>query len=176
MMMPHVLQTDSLPTLRAWAIQHYRNEIQDTILHHAPDSYSWEDCDEVEKIVLSHAKQTISTLTVEHLRCLSYMNCLIAEAAGETKRLMHSRPGKQTMKANLTMTPEESDVVELCLRSLTDEQIADCKVDILNDVVEDLEKEDYEDLLTTTMVAVLKRHARKLSLDRVLQRDRPPDT
>lgn len=87
-MMPHALQTDSLPTLRAWALQHYRNAIQDTILYHAPDSYSWKDCDEVEEKVLSHAKKTVSTLTVDLLTSLRYMNCLIDDAVAETRGLL----------------------------------------------------------------------------------------
>ena len=87
-MMTHALQTDSLPALRAWAIQHHRNEIQDTILHHAPDSFSWEDCDQVEGKVLSDAKKTVSTLTVDLLKSLRYMNCLIDNAVAETRSLL----------------------------------------------------------------------------------------
>ena len=95
-MMPHTLQTNSLSTLRAWAIQHHRNEIQDTILRHAPDHFSWDDCDQVEEQVLSQAKKTISTLTIDLLKSLRYMNHLIDDAAGETRRRLQSRPGALT--------------------------------------------------------------------------------
>lgn len=87
-MMPHALQTDSLPALRAWAMQHYRNAIQETILHEAPDRFSWEDCDQVEEHVLSQAKNTISTLTIDLLKSLRYMTHLIDDAVDETKELL----------------------------------------------------------------------------------------
>lgn len=91
-MMPHAMQTDSLPVLRAWAVQHYRNAIQDTILHHAPDSFSWEDCDKVEEQVLSQAKKTISTLTIDLLQCPRSINYLIDSAVDETRGLLRQGP------------------------------------------------------------------------------------
>ena len=90
-MMPHALQTDSLPVLRKWAIQHYRNEIQDTILHDAPDSFSWEDCDEVEGLALAEARRVVATLTPDLLRNVRYINHLIDDTVGETIRLLRSR-------------------------------------------------------------------------------------
>lgn len=92
-MMPHALQTDSLPVLRAWAIQHYRNDIQDTILHHAPDSYSWEECDKAEEFILAEAERVIANLTPDLLRSVRYMNCLIDDAVSDTRQLLRSRPG-----------------------------------------------------------------------------------
>jgi hypothetical protein len=71
-------------------------------------------------------------------------------------------------KSLLKMTHDESDVVELCLRSLTDEQIEDCRAEILYDVIGDLQHEDYETLLVQTMAPLLKRHIRKLRLERLL--------
>ena len=87
-MMPHALQTDSLPVLKAWARQHCRNAVQNAILFYAPDHLSWEDGDEVEGKVLSHAKKTVSTLTVDLLKSLRYMNCLIDDAVAETRSLL----------------------------------------------------------------------------------------
>lgn len=92
-MMPHALRTDSVPALKAWAVQHHRNEIQDTILHHAPDSFSWEDCDRVEELVLAEATRVVATLTPDLLRNVRYMNHLIDDAVAETMRLLRSRPG-----------------------------------------------------------------------------------
>lgn len=92
-MMPHALRTDSVPALKAWAVQHYRNEIQDTILHHAPDSFSWDDCDEVEELALAEAKRVIANLTPDLLCNVRYMNHLIADAADETTRLLQPRQG-----------------------------------------------------------------------------------
>jgi hypothetical protein len=87
-MMPHALQTDSLPVLKDWAVQHCRNAIEDAILFYAPDHFSWEDCDEVEGKVLSHAKKTVSTLTVDLLKSLRYINCLIDDAVADTRALL----------------------------------------------------------------------------------------
>ena len=95
-MMPHALQTESLPVLKAWAVQHYRNEIQDTILHHAPDSFSWDDCDEVEGLSLAEAKRVVATLTPDLLRNVRYVNHLIADAVAETILLL--RPPATSMK------------------------------------------------------------------------------
>ena len=89
--MPHALQTDSLPVLRDWAIQHHRNALQATILHHAPDNFSWADCDRVEELVLAEATRVVATLTPDLLRNVRYMNHLIADAADQTKRLLQSR-------------------------------------------------------------------------------------
>jgi hypothetical protein len=73
--------------LTAWALQHYRNEIQDTILHHAPDSFTWDECDEVEGLALAEAKRVVATLTPVLLRNVRYMNKLIDDAVAETIRL-----------------------------------------------------------------------------------------
>jgi hypothetical protein len=92
--MNHSLDTDSRALLAAWALQCLRNEIEDTILFHAPDSYSWADCDEVEETMLSKAKRTISSLGMDLLRNRKYMNHLITDAVSDTHSLLRSRPGK----------------------------------------------------------------------------------
>jgi hypothetical protein len=91
-MMPHALQTDSLPMLKAWARQHCRNAIQDAILFYAPDHFSWEDCDQVQEVMLDEFKLKIAHLTVDLLQCTRYMNCLITDTVGETvRRLKRAR-------------------------------------------------------------------------------------
>jgi hypothetical protein len=74
-------------------------------------------------------------------------------------------------KLRLRLTPEESHVVELCLLSLTEEQIADCRARLLKTLAVDLQQEDYEALLEQTMVSMVKRNVRELRLDRILQRE-----
>src|SRR5438105_890077 len=62
-----------------------RNEIQDTLLHHAPDDWPEKTLDEIEQLVLDHTHRLIDFkprwATEKH----------IAWAVGETKRLIHER-------------------------------------------------------------------------------------
>jgi hypothetical protein len=74
-------------------------------------------------------------------------------------------------RLQLRLTPEESHVVELCLLSLTEEQIADCRARILKTLAVELQQEDYEALLEQTMASMVKRNVRELRLDRILQRE-----
>jgi len=93
-MMPHALQTDSLPVLKAWARQHCRNALQDAILFYAPDYFTWEDCDQVVERMLGGFKLKIANLTVDLLQSTRYMNCLITDTVGDTVRLL-KRAGRQ---------------------------------------------------------------------------------
>ena len=74
-------------------------------------------------------------------------------------------------RLQLRLTPEESHEVELCLLSLTEEQIADCRARILKTLTAELQQEDYEALLEQTMASMVKRNVRELRLDRILQRE-----
>lgn len=74
-------------------------------------------------------------------------------------------------RLQLRLTPEESHVVELCLLSLAEDQIADCRARILKTLAAELQQEDYEALLEQTMVSMVKRNVRELRLDRILQRE-----
>jgi hypothetical protein len=87
-MMPHALQTDSLPMLKAWARQHCRNAVQDAILFHAPNHFTWKDCDQIEERMLADFEQMIAHLTVDLLQSRRYMNCLITDTVGDTVRLL----------------------------------------------------------------------------------------
>lgn len=87
-MMPHVLQTDSLTVLKASWLQHCRNEIQRAILFHAPDHYTWDDCDDVEAEMLAEFESMIANLTVELLRNVRYMTSLIDQIVADTIRLL----------------------------------------------------------------------------------------
>jgi hypothetical protein len=100
-MMPHVLQTDSLPVLRAWARQHCQNAIQDAIRDFAPDHFTWDDCDQVEARMLTDFEPMIAHLTVDLLRNLRYMRGLITQVAADTVRLLRSNrtPITATMRS-----------------------------------------------------------------------------
>lgn len=90
--MPHALQTDSLPVLKAWAVQHCRNAIQDAIRDYAPDHFTWEDCDQVEERMLAEFEPMIAHLTVDLLRNVRYMNGLIDQIVADTVRLLRQGP------------------------------------------------------------------------------------
>jgi hypothetical protein len=87
-MMPHTLQTDSLAPLKAWAVQHCRNALQNAILHHAPDRYQWQDCDFVVAFMLAQFRRMIAHLTAERLRNVRYMNCLIHQVIADAVNFM----------------------------------------------------------------------------------------
>jgi len=87
-MMPHSLQTDCLTALRNWAIQHCRNALQDMILHHAPDRYTWDDCDFVVELMLAAFRRMIGHLAAERLRNVRYMNCLIDQVVADGVKFM----------------------------------------------------------------------------------------
>jgi hypothetical protein len=93
-MMPHALLTDSLPVLKAWARQHCRNAVEHAILFHAPDHFSWEDCDQVEERMMDEFKLKIAHLSVDLFQSTRYMNCLITDTVGDTVRLL-KQAGRQ---------------------------------------------------------------------------------
>ncbi|MGA2116062.1 MAG: hypothetical protein ABSH56_15080 [Bryobacteraceae bacterium] len=90
-MMPHALQTDPQPMLKAWALQHCRNEIQRAILFHAPDHFTWEDCNAVEALMMAEFERWIAHLTAELLKNVRYMNSLIEQIVADTVALLRSR-------------------------------------------------------------------------------------
>lgn len=90
--MPHALQTDSLPVLKAWAVQHCRNAVEDAIRDYAPDHFTWEDCDEVEERMLAEFEPMIAYLTVDLLQSTRYMNCLITDVVADTVRVLRQGP------------------------------------------------------------------------------------
>ena len=89
-MMPHALQTDSLEDLKAWAVQHCRIALQDTILHYAPDRYDWDDCDFVVAFMLAQFRRMIAHVTAERLRNVRYMNCLIHQITADAMKFMRT--------------------------------------------------------------------------------------
>src|ERR1035441_1952232 len=71
-MMPHALQADSVPVLKAWALQHYRNGIERAILFHAPDHFTWDDCDGIEERLLNEFTVVVANLTPDLLQSSRY--------------------------------------------------------------------------------------------------------
>lgn len=91
-MMPHTLRTDSLVAVKAWAVQHCRNAIQDAIRDYAPDHFTWDNCDQVEERMLAEVEPMIAHLTVDRLRNLRYLNRLITDVVADTVRVLRQGP------------------------------------------------------------------------------------
>ena len=87
-MMPHALQADSVPVLKAWALQHYRNGIERAILFHAPDHFTWDDCDGIEERLLNEFTVVVANLTPDLLQSSRYMNSMIDDKIGDAVNLL----------------------------------------------------------------------------------------
>jgi hypothetical protein len=88
-MMPHDLETVSLPALKFGARQHCKNAVHDAI-RDTDHALSWSECNDVEALMLAEFEQMIAHLTVELFRSRHYMDCLITEVVGETVRLLRT--------------------------------------------------------------------------------------
>jgi hypothetical protein len=84
-MMPHPLQTDHRRVLERWAVQHFKNEVWDTVLFHDPGTLPESTIRRIEHDVLADAKYLILTLPVDRLKDARFMNIMIGDAISETK-------------------------------------------------------------------------------------------
>jgi hypothetical protein len=89
-MMPDKTQTDSLPVLKTWALQHHRNEIERAILFFAPDHFDWDDCDRFEEHRLNEFRAVIANLTPDLLCSRLYLDWLITEMIDDAVHLLRS--------------------------------------------------------------------------------------
>jgi hypothetical protein len=71
--------------------QQVRNEIEDTLLMHAPDHWQEEELDRIEENVLSHTRQVVDALSTSELQSAGALDRHIEQAVAETKRLIHER-------------------------------------------------------------------------------------
>lgn len=94
-MMPHELETDSLPALKFGARQHCRNSVENAI-RDTDHPLSWDDCNHVEALMMAEFEQMIANLTVELLRNLRYMTSLIDQIVAETVRLLKAARRQRT--------------------------------------------------------------------------------
>lgn len=74
--------------IEADVVQQVANEVQETILRHAPETWSNERCEEVEEAVLSHTRSVISALTADELRSSAALHHHIEAAIAETKAVL----------------------------------------------------------------------------------------
>lgn len=94
-MMPHALQTDSRRVLERWAMQSFRNEVWDTILHHAPATLSESTIQRIEIDVLADAQDLVVTLPFDRLKDHRCVNCMISETVSETKDRLRKAAARQ---------------------------------------------------------------------------------
>ena len=70
-------------------VEQLKNEVQEIIIHHAPESWSQEHRDAIEENILDHTRMVLSALSANELRSESALQRHIAQAIAETKRLIH---------------------------------------------------------------------------------------
>jgi len=90
-MMPHGLETDHRRVLERWAMQHFKNEVWETVLFHDPGTLPESTIQAVENRVLADAKKLISRLDEDCLRKPDYMNFHIEDAIDQTKALLRKK-------------------------------------------------------------------------------------
>jgi hypothetical protein len=88
-MMTNTPETDSLPALKFGARQHCKNAVHDAI-RDTDHPLSWDECNQVEALVLAEFEHMIAHLTLELFRSRHYIDCLISEVVGDTVRLLRT--------------------------------------------------------------------------------------
>jgi hypothetical protein len=71
-------------------IQQVSNEIE-TVLLHAPDQWTDEELENVEKTVLDHTRVVLDAVSSSELQSQGALDRHIEQAVAETKRLLHNR-------------------------------------------------------------------------------------
>jgi hypothetical protein len=69
-------------------IQQVRNEVQETLLLHAPDLWADERLDVIEQKVLDNTRIVLASLSIDGLRSPGALQNRIVHALTETKRLI----------------------------------------------------------------------------------------
>ncbi|MCZ2153420.1 MAG: hypothetical protein LC114_05900 [Bryobacterales bacterium] len=93
--MNNALQTLSRERLEAHAMQHFRNDVLDTILYNAPIDLADEAVEQVENTVLAQARELVSRLNDDYLRDQHYMDIMVSDAMSETRDLLRKAAARQ---------------------------------------------------------------------------------
>jgi hypothetical protein len=72
-------------------MQQVRNEVQDTILFHAPQNWSDERCEDVENTVMNETRTVVSALSTQELRSSTALQHNINTAVAETMKRLQGR-------------------------------------------------------------------------------------
>lgn len=146
------------------------NEIQDTLLHHAPDDWPEETLDEIEQRVLDHTHRLID------LKPRWAAQKHIAWAVDETKRLIQERSKGIDMEKLLDVlmsVSEEDDVVlQLAFLTLDQSKITASLAEARRIVGAELQHKDVAHLLTEACVRALLRGARWTRLQQARRTER----
>lgn len=93
--MIHALHTETRELLEAYALQHFRNEVWEAVLHNASFNLPDTTVVRIEQRVLADAQELISRLTAARLRDPRYMNIMITDAISQTKDLLRKAAAQQ---------------------------------------------------------------------------------
>ena len=78
-------------------VQQVQNEVDDTLLMHAPTTWSDERLDEIEENILDHTRLVLDTLSTDELRSPGALQYHIVLATAQTKRIIRmGRVGSQS--------------------------------------------------------------------------------
>jgi hypothetical protein len=78
-------------------IEQLQNEIQEIILHHAPESWSQEHREAIEESILDHSRMVLGALSSNELQSESALQRHIAQAIAGTKSLIHRGGVRRTL-------------------------------------------------------------------------------
>lgn len=81
-------QTITRGEIEADIVQQVQNEIQEAILHHAPESWTPENRDAVQETILDHTRLVLDALRTNELQSAGALRSHIAQAIADTKRLI----------------------------------------------------------------------------------------
>jgi hypothetical protein len=82
-------------SFEADVVQQVRSEVQETILIHAPATWSDQQCEEIEENIMAHTKNVVSGLPTSELMSADALQHVIETAVAKTKLLICER---KTMK------------------------------------------------------------------------------
>jgi hypothetical protein len=85
-----VTKGDSRDQIESDIIHQVRNEIQQTILLHVPDSWSDDRCDAVEESALDHTRHVLAALSNSEVQSAGALQIHIAQAIAETKSIIRT--------------------------------------------------------------------------------------
>jgi hypothetical protein len=77
-------------------VQQIRNEVDDTLLIHAPDEWPDEELDDIEAKVLDQTRVALEALSAKEIQSPGTLDRHIAQAVTEAKRLIDARLITQT--------------------------------------------------------------------------------
>ena len=78
-------------TLEDDILQQVGNEIQETLLLHAPENWSDERLEAIEEEVVQNTRAALDTLSTEELQSPGVLRLHIAQAVADAKKLIHER-------------------------------------------------------------------------------------